>query len=288
MRAEKTIKVKFRVQRYNPEGDKAPYLQEFIVPVSRGMTVLDSLIYIKENLDSSLSFRTSCRMAICGSCGMLINNYPRLACHTQIEELKANTVEIKSLPNFAIIKDLVPDNFPMFLKHSSVKPYLIRSDNQEIEKPTAEFLQTPQQLESFLQFSYCIKCGICLAACPTSASDKLFLGPQALAQCYRYCADSRDNGARDRFPFVNTDHGLWHCHLAGACSEACPKGLDPALGIQLLKRLLVSRAFGLRGKQSPAALVPPPTEAKPKIAVPEFTAGQRRSDYESYKYNLTP
>ena len=240
------------------------------------MTILDGLIYIKENLDSSLAFRTSCRMAICGSCGMLINNYPRLACHTQIEELKANTVEIKSLPNFIIIKDLIPDNFSMLFKHCSIKPYILRSDNQEMEKPTAEFVQTPEQLESFLQFSYCIKCGICLSACPTSASDKLFLGPQALAQCYRYCADSRDAGFKDRLPVVDTNHGLWRCHLAGACSEACPKGLDPALGIQLLKRLLVVNALGLGRKPQPALIIPPPVETKPKIPFPEFTVLQRR------------
>ncbi len=270
------MKVKFKVQRYNPEKDKAPYLQEFTIPVSRGMTVLDGLIYIKENLDSSLSFRTSCRMAICGSCGMFINNYPHLACHTQIEELKSETIEIRSLPNFPIIKDLVPDNLPMLLKHKSIKPYLIRSDIEEMEKPTAEFMQTPSQLESYLQFSYCLKCGICLSACPTSASDKLFLGPQALAQCYRYCADSRDGGLKERLPLVDTDHGLWHCHLAGACSEACPKGLDPALGIQLLKRLLLSQALRLSKTRQPSPLVPPPTETKPKIPFPEFTVVPER------------
>lgn len=278
MSSERVKKIKFKVQRYNPEEDRGPYLQEFVVPTTRGMTVLDGLFYIKENLDSSLSFRTSCRMAICGSCGMLINNYPHLACHTQIEEFKADTLEIRSLPNFAIIKDLVPDILPMVIKHRSIKPYILRPDIQEMENPTAEFLQTPQELESFLQFSYCIKCGICVSACPTSASDKLFLGPQALAQCYRYCADTRDDGAGDRFPVVDTDHGLWRCHLAGACSEACPKGLDPALGIQLLKRLRVTQALKLAKRRQPAPVVLPPREIKPKIAAPEFTVSARKGD----------
>lgn len=276
MNSKKVKRVKFKVQRYNPEQDKRPHLQEFIVPTTRGMTVLDGLFYIKENLDSSLAFRTSCRMAICGSCGMLINNYPHLACHTQIEELKVDTLEVKSLPNFAPIKDLVPNILPMGLKHRSIKPYILNPDTKEMENPTAEFFQTPQELEAFLQFSYCVKCGICVSACPTSATDKLFLGPQALAQCYRYCADSRDAGARDRFPVVDTDHGLWRCHLAGACSEACPKGLDPALGIQLLKRLLVTKALGFSKKKQPTIVAPPPTESKPKIAVPEFTVPQPR------------
>jgi len=274
MTEDSTKQITFKVQRYDPEQDSAPHFQEFTVPASRGTTVLEGLIYIKENLDSSLAFRTSCRMGICGSCGMLINNYPHLACHTQIEEFHSDTLTVKSLPNLPIIKDLVPELNPLFENHKSVKPYILRYDEEEMKEPTAEFAQTPQELRSFLQFTYCVKCGICVAACPTAASDKLFLGPQALAQCYRYCADNRDEGEQERFPVADTDHGIWHCHLAGACSEACPKGLDPALAIQLLKRRLVSQAFGLRKKQQPAPLVSPPTETKPKVPFPEFTVKQ--------------
>ena len=269
---EDSIKqITFKVQRYDPEHDDKPHLQEFIVPASQGMTVLDGLIYIKENLDSSLAFRTSCRMGICGSCGMLINNYPHLACHTQIEEFHSDTLTVKPLPNLPIIKDLVPELNNLFENHKSIKPFILRYDTEEMETPTAEFSQTPEELESFLQFAFCIKCGICVAACPTSASDTIFLGPQALAQCYRYCADNRDGGQQERFPMVNTDHGIWHCHLAGACSEACPKGLDPALAIQLLKRRLMSKAIGFGKKQQPSQVVPPPTETKPPIPYPEFT-----------------
>ena len=269
---EDSIKqITFKVQRYDPERDNKPHIQEFTVPASHGMTVLDGLLYIKENLDSSLAFRTSCRMGICGSCGMLVNNYPHLACHTQIEEFNSTTLTIKPLPNLPIIKDLVPELNTLFENHKSIKPYIIRCDKEEMETPTAEFSQTPEELESFLQFSYCIKCGICVAACPTSASDSIFLGPQALAQCYRYCADNRDGGQQERFPIVDTDHGLWHCHLAGACSEACPKGLDPALAIQLLKRKLMSKAIGFGKKQQPSQVVPSPTETKPPVPYPEFT-----------------
>lgn len=271
MTEDSTKQIRFKVQRYNPEDDGTPHFQEFMVPSSQSMTVLEGLIYIKENLDSSLVFRTSCRMAICGSCGMLINNYPHLACHTQIEEFHSNTLTIKPLPNLPIIKDLVVDLIPFFNTHKSLKPYILRQDAEEMGNPTAEYAQAPHALETFLQFTYCIKCGICISACPTSASDKLFLGPQALAQCYRYCADNRDEGEQERIPLVDTDHGVWHCHLAAACSEACPKGLDPALAIQLLKRRLVSRAVGLGKKQQPSPVVPPPTETKPKVPFPEFT-----------------
>ena len=263
--------VTFRIQRYDPEESSPPHFQEFTIPLGRGMTVLDGLIYIKENLDSTLAFRTSCRMGICGSCGMLINNYPHLACHTQIKEFHSNTLTVKPLPNQPIIKDLVVDLMPMFNVHKSIKPYIIRQDTEEMENPTAEFDQLPQEVNAFLQFTCCVKCGICVAACPTSASDKLFLGPQSLAQCYRYCADSRDEGQPERFPVVSTDHGVWRCHLAGACSEACPKGLDPALAIQLLKRQLASQSLGLRKKHRPSPVVSPPTETKPKVPFPEFT-----------------
>jgi succinate dehydrogenase / fumarate reductase iron-sulfur subunit len=235
------------------------------------MTVLDGLIYIKENLDSTLAFRTSCRMGICGSCGMLINNFPHLACHSQIEEFHSDTLTVKPLPNLPIIKDLVADLVPMFDNHKLIEPYIVRQDEEELEDPTAEFGQTPQEVDAFLQFTYCIKCGICVSACPTSASDRLFLGPQALAQCYRYCADNRDDGQRGRFSVVDTDHGVWHCHLAGACSQACPKGVDPALAIQLLKRKLASQALGLWKRQQPSSVVSPSTETKPKLPFPEFT-----------------
>ncbi len=266
-----TKQITFKVQRYDPEQGSTPHSQEFNVPSSRGMTVLDGLIYIKENLDSTFTFRASCRMGICGSCGMLVNSYPHLACHTQIEEFHSDTLTIKPLPNLPIIKDLVADLTPMFNNHKSMKPYIIRPDTEEMESPTAEFGQRPEELATFLQFTYCIKCGLCVSACPTSGSDKLFPGPQALAQCYRYCADKRDGGGQERLSLVSTDHGVWHCHLAGACSEACPKGVDPALAIQLLKRRLASQALGFRKKPSPSPVVSPPTETKPKIPFPEFT-----------------
>jgi succinate dehydrogenase / fumarate reductase iron-sulfur subunit len=270
----KIEQITFRVERYDPENGGKPHFQEFIVPSSKGMTVLDGLIYIKENLDSTIAFRTSCRMAICGSCGMLINNYPHLACHTQIEEFHSNRLTLKPLPNFPIIKDLVVDLTPLFEIHKSIKPYILRNDLEEMENPAAEYAQSHQTLESFLQFTYCIKCGICVSACPTSASDKLFHGPQALAQCYRYCADNRDDGEAERFPVVGADHGVWHCHLAGACSESCPKGVDPALGIQLLKRRLVSRTLGLSKKEPPASTAPPAAQTKPKLPFPDFTVKQ--------------
>jgi succinate dehydrogenase / fumarate reductase, iron-sulfur subunit len=263
--------VVFRVQRFDPEKDSKPHFQEFTVPVKHGTTVLEGLLYIKENLDTSLAFRTSCRMGVCGSCGMLVNNYPHLACHTQVEEFHSSKLTIKPLPNMGIIKDLVPLLDTLFEKHKSVKPYMIRADTDEMEEPTAEYVQVPSELNEFLQFTYCIKCGLCIAACPTSASDKAFIGPQALGQAYRYCADSRDEGRDQRLVVAEAEHGLWNCHFAAACSEACPKGVDPAMAIQLLRRKAATRAIGAGKSRKGAALVAPAVQARPRIPVPEFT-----------------
>lgn len=254
----------FKIQRYNPEKGAKPYIKTYQVPIEPGMSVLDCLFYIKENLDASLTFRASCRMGICGSCAMYINGLPRLACETQVRSLGTETIEVKPLPNYEVIKDLVVDLTPLFHKHEKVKPWIIPLDPVELDQPTMEYYQSPTQLENYLQFAYCLKCGICLSACPTVATDEEFLGPQALAQAFRYISDTRDNGFRERIQIVDTLHGLWRCHMAGACAEACPKGVDPALAIQLLKRRAI---FGQKKVQ--AMLLEPPVDAIPRSGIPK-------------------
>ena len=226
----------FKILRYDPEKGAAPEMREYDVPLAKGMTVLEGLLWIKENVDASLAYRSSCRMGVCGSCAMFINGLPRLACTNQIVHLKSDVITIKPLPNYDIVKDLVPDLEPFFDKHRSVKPFLIRDQVAELENPTGEYFQSPEELVNYIQFAYCIKCGACLAACPTVATDDNFLGPQALSQAWRYNADSRDQGAKERNAVTDANHGAWNCHFAGACSEACPKGVDPAFAIQLLKQ----------------------------------------------------
>ncbi|MFQ6116800.1 MAG: succinate dehydrogenase/fumarate reductase iron-sulfur subunit [Candidatus Bipolaricaulia bacterium] len=264
--------VVFKVTRYDPEVGGRARRQSYEVPVARGMTVLDALIWIKNNLDGTLSYRASCRMGVCGSCGMFINRKPRLACQTQVSELNSTIVEVAPLPNYANIKDLVPDLEPLFEKHQAIKPYLIREDKKEQENPIGEYLQSPEELEDYLQLSYCIKCGLCLSACPTVATDPAFLGPQALAQGYRYSADSRDEGFAERISVIDSDQGCWRCHFAGACTEACPKGVDPARAIQFLKRKVIAYnlGFGRRRKGAPLS----PLDPRPGIPQPpERTAG---------------
>jgi len=268
MADERAIKiVTFKIWRYDPDRDRKPDLKAYSVPVLKGMTVLDGLLYIKEELDSSLSWRASCRMGICGSCGMFINNLPRLACQTQVLELNSKIIIVKPLPNYPVIKDLVPDLGTMFAKHKESKPYIIRSD--AAKSPEAELLQHPKELEEFFQFTYCIKCGLCLAACPTVATDRKFLGPQALASAYRYLVDSRDEGAPERIAAVGKSNGPWRCHLAGACSSVCPKGVDPALAIQMLKREMALRTLRLKRKKEAAKVALPPKEVTPKPGIPK-------------------
>ena len=234
--------VKLRVFRINAIQDPKDvhHFDEFQVPVKRWTTVLDALLDAKSYQDSSIGIRYSCRMASCGSCGMKINGIPRLACYTKISELSTNTITCEPLPNFPYIRDLVTDFSQFFNHHRSVMPYIQnkKADIPDVNELT-EYKQTPEDLDKFLQFSYCIKCGLCYSACPTVATDLKFPGPQALSQAYRYFADSRDTDKSNRLKVIDTSHGISRCHFAGSCSNVCPKGVDPALGIQLLRSHLL-------------------------------------------------
>jgi succinate dehydrogenase / fumarate reductase, iron-sulfur subunit len=272
--------VTFEVLRYNPEIDKSPRLQQYSVPVPKGMTVLDGLHWIKEHLDGSLSWRSSCRMGVCGSCGMFINGLPRLACNNQIVHLNSVRVIIKPLPNYEIIRDLVPNLETLFEKHRSVKPYLIRKDIVEQNHPTGEYFQSEEELLNYIQFAYCIKCGLCISACPTAATSENYTGPQALTQGWRYSSDSRDEGAKERASEMHSSHGLYRCHFAGACSQVCPKGVDPALAIQLAKQDSFLKLFGIRKHhRKPAVVAEPvrdwtPNPEHPKAPIPTIAKGE--------------
>ncbi len=240
--ATETRTILLRVYRHNPSarGDE-PRMVTYCVPYRKGLTALDALLWVKENVDSGLAFRYSCRMGICGSCGMLINGKPMLGCETQISELGTDVVEVGPLTNYPVVRDVATDFTDFLSHHNRVKPYLIRKENGEGKPVEKELLQTEEQKLEYYQFTMCIMCGLCDAACPIVAMDREFLGPQALAQAYRFAVDSRDQGWPERKEILDSPHGCFRCELAGSCSAVCPKGVDPGMGVQLLKRRILHR-----------------------------------------------
>src|SRR5881296_1794449 len=189
-----------KVFRYRPEVQTEPYVQEYKVPYRRDMVVLDALNYIKDHVDGTLSYRWSCRMGICGSCGANVDGTPRLTCALYLKDLKKRPVTIEPLANFAVLKDLIVDIEPFMEKLESVNPYIVRGDAKPIER--GEYRQTPEELELYRQQSLCINCMLCYAACPVYGHDEKFLGPAALALALRYELDSRDQGSEERLAAI--------------------------------------------------------------------------------------
>ncbi len=219
--------VEFQLLRYRPEQDDAPVWQSFAVPYSEDMSVLQALQQIKDEQDGSLSYRWSCRMAICGSCGMMINGKPALSCKTFVRDLLPGPVRVEALAHFPIEKDLVVQVDGFVEKLARIKPYIIPRAPRTLAE--GEYLQTPEQLEKIEQFSSCINCMLCYAACPQFGLNPDFSGPGVLALLHRYNADSRDGGAAERMAVLGAaDEGVWNCTAVGYCSEVCPKGVDPA------------------------------------------------------------
>jgi fumarate reductase iron-sulfur subunit len=233
--------------RYDPEQDDQPSRQSFEVPFTDDMSVLQGLQYIKDHLDGSLSFRWSCRMAICGSCGVMVNNLPALGCQTFLRDLFSSDplsgpVHIDPLQHFPIIRDLVIDQTDFLRKLESVKPYVI-TDGPQLPAAGAN-KQTPTQVEAYYQFSECINCLLCYAACPQYGLNEDFTGPAALTLLQRWNEDSRDHGRDQRMEVVNGENGVWGCTLVGLCSQVCPKAVDPARAINQNKIASTQDYFG--------------------------------------------
>jgi fumarate reductase iron-sulfur subunit len=221
------------VARYRPGQDAEPTLQRYDVPLRKDWVVLDGLNYIKDELDGTLTYRWSCRMGICGSCGMTVNGEPRLTCATFLTDYAPGPMRIEPLGNFPVIRDLVVDIDDFLGKLQTLKPWIVR----EVEKPVSEgeYLQTPQELDEYRQYSMCINCMLCYSACPVYGIDPEFVGPAAIALAQRYNLDSRDEGAPDRLDVLIHPDGLWGCTFVGECTRVCPKHVDPAGAIQRYK-----------------------------------------------------
>ncbi len=224
--------IQLEVLRYNPETDREPRLQTYSVPCLNEWVVLDALNYVKENLDTTLSYRWSCHMAVCGSCGVMINGEPKLACKAFIREY-ADQIRVEPLANFPIERDLVTSVEDFIAKLASVKPYLIPKEDKSIS--AGEFKQTPAELKKYKQYTLCINCMLCYAACPQYGLVPEFLGPAAIALAHRYNQDSRDGGRDQRQEVIASHEGVWECSFVGACSEVCPKHVDPAGALQQVK-----------------------------------------------------
>jgi len=227
-----TRRIELEVMRYDPEQDDAPRFQHYSVPCHNDWAILDALNYVKENIDTTLSYRWSCHMMVCGSCGMMVNGEPSLTCKTFIRDLP-DKVRVEPLANFPIERDLVVVLDDVMEKLQRAQPYIIRKDATASE--TEEYNQTPAALKKFKQYTMCINCMACYAACPQYALDKEFIGPAVLALAHRYNIDSRDQGREQRLDIIADHDGVWNCSFVGACSEVCPKHVDPAAAIQQMK-----------------------------------------------------
>jgi fumarate reductase iron-sulfur subunit len=225
--------ITLEILRYDPEHDSAPHFQAYTVPYRDDWVVLDALNHIKDELDATLTYRWSCHMAVCGSCGMMIDGEPKLSCHAFMRDYRGTSIRIEPLDNFPIERDLVVVMESFIDKLSSVRPWLEPKSEKSLND--GEYLQTPAQLRLYKQYTQCINCLLCYAACPQCGLNDDFVGPAALALAHRYNIDSRDGGSAARADTVASNAGIWECTFVGACSQVCPKQVDPAAAIQQTK-----------------------------------------------------
>ncbi len=225
--------VEFKIRRFDPENKKQ-YMSTYKVPARKGTTILEALQYIKDNLDDTLTFRHSCRMGICGSCGINVDGKPMLACYTQVLDLQSESVTLEPLANMPVIKDLVVDIQPFFATYKRIKTVLTKPE-EELQKATA-FVQTPQELKKYWDLSLCTKCSICYSACP-AAIDSKFLAPSTYATNYRFILDSRDAGSEERLKPMSDN--VWLCTSCNSCTMFCPKLVDASNAVLDDRSLIV-------------------------------------------------
>jgi succinate dehydrogenase / fumarate reductase, iron-sulfur subunit len=230
--------VRFKVYRWDPEGEGNPHLDTFDIDrADCGPMVLDALIKIKNEVDSTLAFRRSCREGICGSCAMNIDGVNTLACTKFIDEVKGE-VRIYPLPHMPVVKDLVPDLSQVWAQYASIEPWL----KSETPPPERERVQSPEERARLDGLWECILCFCCTTSCPSYWwNGERYLGPAVLLQAYRWIADSRDEATGERLDQLEDPFRLYRCHTIMNCTRTCPKGLNPAKAIAEIKKLMVAR-----------------------------------------------
>lgn len=226
----------FSILRFNPQSGKEPAYQDFEVSVKPSDRLLEVLVYIKRNLDNTLSFRRSCAHGVCGSDAMTINGVERLACKTLVQdvvEADGDKVTIKPLKSLPVQRDLMVDYTRFFEVYRLVKPFLI-----PIQKPDEkENIQSPEDRRQFDDPTKCILCASCYASCPVVAeTDPEFIGPAAVVQAARFVFDSRDQGLKPRKDVLDDEHGVWACDGHFNCTKVCPRGIKVTKNINLIKR----------------------------------------------------
>ena len=221
------------VFRYQPDDGAEPRFQAYEVPFRPDWVVLDALNHIKDELDGTLSYRWSCRLGVCGSCGMMVNGVPKLTCAAFLRDYYPNPIRVEPLSHFPVLRDLVVNIDDFMNKLVEVKAWLIPKEERSPEQ--GEYLQSPAELARYKQFSMCINCMLCYAACPVYGQHEEFVGPAAIALAQRYNLDSRDGAYEQRADVIFSHEGIWECTFVGDCSRVCPKKVDPAGAIQQAK-----------------------------------------------------
>jgi succinate dehydrogenase / fumarate reductase iron-sulfur subunit len=234
------VKIILKIQRFNPETDDVPFFQEYTVEADPTDRLLDALIQIKQYQDGTLGFRKSCAHGVCGSDAMQINGKDGLACKTLVKDVADQdgaVVEISPLRHLPVQRDLIVDQSTFFRHFRAVKPYLINDE----PIPEKERLQSPEQRQAFDDATNCILCASCYSACPIPDDKPDFLGPAALAQGFRFIADSRDKGFADRLPVLDHPDGAWACKNHFACTKACPRQIKITKRINQTRQMIKTR-----------------------------------------------
>ena len=231
---------RFIVYRFDPDSGANPHTDTYDVNIDEcGPMVLDALIKIKNEIDSTLTFRRSCREGICGSCSMNIDGRNTLACTKAISDMKGE-VKVYPLPHLPVIKDLVPDLENFYAQYASIQPWL----RTQTPAPGKERLQSVEDREKLKGLEECILCACCSTSCPSYWwNSERYLGPAILLQAYRWIVDSRDEATGERLDELEDPFKLFRCHTIMNCADACPKGLNPAKAIAEIKKLLLARRY---------------------------------------------
>ena len=224
-----------RIKRFHKEKDPPQWIETFQVQIRKGMNLLEALLYIQDEQDQTLSFRYSCRGAVCGSCAMRVNGKDILACRTHVEDLLGIPAFIEPLSLFPVIRDLIVNMSSFFDHYRKIEPYL-QGKSVCSQK---EYLMEEGKRKEIDPYINCILCGICFGTCPAFGKDSEFLGPAMLAKAYRFLADPRDRRNQEILKAVNTQQGMWGCKTVFNCVKVCPKEVPPTHGIVKMRRKIL-------------------------------------------------